>query len=134
MTPFPWLVRAEDPLERAVALMRERDIHHLPVTRDGELVGVVTAREIQIAESLNRGPEPRKPLSVADVSALERYVVDMGQRLDRVLLEMAERRIGSALVTRHGKLAGIFTMTDACRSFGEFLRSLFPESPDDEAA
>ena len=39
--------------------------------------------------------------------------------------------IGSALVTKHGKLVGIFTVTDVCRVFAEFLKSL--RLPDDVA-
>lgn len=134
MTPFPWFIHLEDRLERAKEVMREQDIRHLPVTRDGELVGIVTARDIQLAESITLDPAQREALSIEDVSVLEPYVVDIGQRLDNVLVEMAKRRIGSALVTRHGKLAGIFTVTDACRSFGEFLRAMFPEGSGDEAA
>jgi len=39
------------------------------------------------------------------------------------LIEMAERRIGSAIVTRKGEIAGLFTATDACRCFAEHLRT-----------
>jgi CBS domain-containing protein len=34
---------------------------------------------------------------------------------------MAENRIGSAIVTKHGKLVGIFTVTDACRALAEII-------------
>jgi CBS domain-containing protein len=34
---------------------------------------------------------------------------------------MAEHRIGSAIVTKHDKLVGIFTVTDACRALAEVL-------------
>jgi hypothetical protein len=47
---------------------------------------------------------------------------------------MARHHIGSVLVVKRKKLAGIFTVTDACRSYGEFLRAMFPDPPDDEAA
>ena len=52
--------------------------------------------------------------------------------LDQVVTEMAERRIGSALITHHDKLVGIFTVTDACRVLAEILRSQStePGSPD----
>ena len=59
-----------------------------------------------------------------DALARDPYVVDVGAPLDEVLLAMAERHIGSALVTRGGRLAGILTATDACRAFGETLRQL----------
>jgi CBS domain-containing protein len=50
------------------------------------------------------------------------YIVDLETPLDEVLDHMAANQIGSAIVTRQGKLAGVFTTTDACRSFAEFLR------------
>ena len=34
---------------------------------------------------------------------------------------MAEHHIGSALVTKDGKLVGIFTVTDACRALARIL-------------
>ena len=35
---------------------------------------------------------------------------------------MADRHIGSTIVIEGGKIIGVFTATDACRSFAEFLR------------
>ncbi|MFX8848650.1 CBS domain-containing protein, partial [Acinetobacter baumannii] len=34
---------------------------------------------------------------------------------------MAEKRIGSAIVTKNNKLVGIFTVTDACRALAQIL-------------
>jgi len=134
MTPFPWFVRIEDGVRRAKDLMREQDIRHLPVTRQGQLVGIVTQRDIELAESVTPDPDQREGLQLGDLCTPDPYVVDADERLDHILLEMAERRIGSALVVRHEKLAGIFTATDACRSFGEFLLAMFPDGSGDEAA
>jgi hypothetical protein len=39
---------------------------------------------------------------------------------------MAKRRIGSVLVQRKGKLAGILSAIDVCRILGEYLEMLFP--------
>ncbi len=47
---------------------------------------------------------------------------------------MAENRLDAALVVKKGRLAGIFTLTDACRCFAEHLRRRFPPDSDDEAA
>ncbi|MDJ0851279.1 MAG: CBS domain-containing protein [Myxococcota bacterium] len=133
MTPFPWFSRPSDDIEQALELMREQDIRHLPVQREGELVGIVTQRDIQLAQTMSAGSGGRR-LRVEDVCAFEPYVVDVGDRLDGVLVEMARRKIGSALVVKQGKLAGIFTATDACRAFGDFLRAMFPDGSGDEAA
>jgi hypothetical protein len=47
---------------------------------------------------------------------------------------MARHHMSSALVTKTGRLAGIFTTVDACRLFCEHLRSLFPPGLGDTAA
>ena len=62
------------------------------------------------------------------------YVVDVSTRLDGVLEHMATHHVGSALVTKHGRLAGIFTAMGACRVYCEHLRRLFPPTTGDDAA
>ncbi len=47
---------------------------------------------------------------------------------------MAKRKIGSALITRKGKLAGVFTSIDACQVFAEYLQSQSESSRGDNAA
>ena len=63
------------------------------------------------------------PHDRVDVQRADIYAVERDEPLDRVLAEMAERHIGSAVVTDGGKLVGVFTATDACRYFAEYLRS-----------
>ena len=133
MTPFPWFIHIEDRLGRAAEVMAERDIRHLPVTEDGMLVGVLADRDLELVMGSAASPEQRASLTVRDACALDAYVVETSEPLDRVLLTMARHHIGSALVVKNGKLAGIFTVTDACRCFGELLESLFPEIGDDIA-
>ena len=133
MTPFPWFIHIEDRLGRAAEVMAERDIRHLPVTQDGRLVGVLAERDLQLVMGSVASPEQRASLTVRDACVLDASVVETSEPLDRVLLTMARRHIGSALVVKNGKLAGIFTVTDACRCFAELLGSLFPEIGDDIA-
>lgn len=134
MTPFPWHIHIEDSLSRATEVMAEHEIRHLPVTDGGELVGIVSERDIGLLLTPNLGPERQAGLTVGDACVRDAYVVDLSTRLDRVLLEMAERHIDSALVVKSGRLAGIFTATDACRCFGELLRAQFPDPGGNEAA
>jgi CBS domain-containing protein len=134
MTPFPWFIHIGDPLARAKEVMEQQGIRHLPVTEGDEPVGVVTARDIRLLESAIQDPQRRAALSVRDACVLEAFVVETSEPLDRVLLEMARHHVGSVLVVKGKKLAGIFTVTDVCRSYGEFLRAMFPAPPDDEVA
>jgi acetoin utilization protein AcuB len=134
MTPFPYSIDIEAPLAEAHAFLRERRIRHLPVTRDGELAGVLTDRDIKLALGPDLGSPPERELRVRDVFQPECYVVEAGDYLEEVAATMAERHVGSALVTRAGKLVGIFTTTDACRALARILREQHPDSPPDQVA
>jgi acetoin utilization protein AcuB len=133
MTPFPYHVEAEDPLEQAARLMKEHGIRHLPVERNERLVGIVSDRDLRLAESASPEAATRGELRVEDAMMSAPYTVDLETPLDYVALEMARRHIGSALVTRHGRLAGIFTATDACNALARILRELFPRDGGDAA-
>ena len=126
MTPFPYAIALDAPITEASSVMEDHGIHHLPVVDGQALVGIISARDIADRDT--------RPWLVRDVHAPDPYVVDLGAALDDVLFSMAERHIGSAIVTRHGKLAGIFTHVDACRGFAAFLRELYPLPPDDLVA
>lgn len=133
MTPFPYSVDADASVAEALAFMREHKIRHLPVTEDGQLTGLVSDRDIK----LMLGPEFAYPdaseLKVSDTMVADAYIVDIDTRLDAVLRHMAEQRLGSAIVTRKGKLVGVFTHTDACAAFAALLESEF-QPPGHDAA
>lgn len=133
MTPFPYSIDAAEPLDRAREMMAEHRFRHLPVKEKGRLAGVVNERDVERALDLRRGPGSDSGLTVGDVAG-EAFIVEMSEPLDGVLLSMASRRLDSALVVKDGRLAGIFTMTDAYRSFARHLRELYRPGPGDEAA
>jgi acetoin utilization protein AcuB len=122
MTPFALSIEIDDLVRTAEDMMIDHEIRHLAVTDSGTLVGVVSDRDIAFTANTAE-PDLRNRLHVRDVCSLDVYSVERNERLDCVLAEMAERHIGSAIVTDGGKIAGVFTATDACRCFAEFLRS-----------
>ncbi len=131
MTPFPYSVAPGDSLETARRLMREHDIRHLPVMEGGAPAGVITDQDLRRALAVaGEGASPR----VRDVDLSETCLADLSAPLDVVLSEMAARHCDSALVTRAGKLVGIFTATDACRRFAELLRREAAPPEGDSAA
>lgn len=135
MTPFPHSVDIDAPLEAAIALMKERGFRHLPVVEAGVLRGVLTDRDLRSALGRNIGFHNAGALRVRDLFHDDAYTVEADTPLDQVAATMAERHIGSALVTKHGKLVGVFTSTDACRALARVLRERFPAPPPgDEAA
>lgn len=133
MTPFPHSIDTRESLTRARQLMSEHSIRHLPVKKGEELVGVVSDREIRDALSAAAEGGRAHDLRVADVTLKQTCIVDMSHPLDAVLDEMSRRRIRSVLVVKGGRLAGIFTETDACRYFAKYLREQFPSGGDDAA-
>jgi acetoin utilization protein AcuB len=126
MTPFPYSIDVDDLLTRAREMMAEHGIRHLPVKDSGRLVGVITDRDIKLTLGPALGIPVGHKLKVRDVAVFEAYVVEMTERLDSVLLHMARHHVGSALVVKDGRLAGIFTTSDACKAYGEYLRGQFP--------
>ncbi len=134
MTPFPYSVQIEQSIAEARKMMREHDIRHLPVMQREELVGIVSDRDIKLALDPGLGLPGEDKLTVRNVCVRDAYVVGVSEPLDAVLMEMARRHIGSALVVKQERLVGIFTVTDACRHFARFLRQLFPRGGGDDAA
>ncbi|HET6472107.1 MAG TPA: CBS domain-containing protein [Pseudomonadales bacterium] len=130
MSPFPYSVALDAPLLEARRLMLEHHVRHLPVTQHHELKGIITDRDIKLLLGPEMDyPNPRE-LTVEDAFVADPYVVDIDAPLSEVVLTMAKRHIGAALVTGHGRLAGIFTASDACRVLGEWLRERFPHGND----
>jgi acetoin utilization protein AcuB len=134
MTPFPYSVERSAPLAEARQVMDQHKVRHLPVTDGHELVGIVTDRDLRSALAVPMSRKIASNLTVKDLYIADAYVVDLEEPIETVLLTMAERQIGSALVTRRGRLAGVFTAVDACRSFGEYIQETFPRPDGDEAA
>lgn len=130
MTPFPYSVGVGASLDEAETLMREHRFRHLPVMDGGHLVGVLSDRDLKRAAQPAPGETAPR---VGDVARLEAYVVPLTEPADRVLAHMAEHHLDAALVVKEGRLAGIFTATDACRGFADFLRRFFPSGGGEAA-
>lgn len=126
MTPFPYSVNVHDPIERAWDLMHQHKIRHVPVRDQHALVGVVSERDLIAFGDHVRADASGEPIKVGYLCRPDPYVVETTARLDDVVLTMATRHIGSAIVVKDGRLAGIFTSSDACRFLAELLKSRFP--------
>lgn len=131
MTPFPYTIEIDDRIAAAQEMMTMHQIHHLPVSDDGRLVGVISLHDIETALAAETAIAAAA-LAVRSCCNSEIYVVGMSTPLDAVLLQMADRHIRSALVMKGDKLAGIFTVTDACRHYAELLQSQHPPSPEED--
>ncbi|MCB0324174.1 MAG: CBS domain-containing protein [Bdellovibrionales bacterium] len=119
MHPLPHSVGYDQTLHTAKVMLAEYGIRHLPVQKGGELIGVISERDIHFALSVEHA-EPEE-LKVADCVTEELFVVGPGEPVAAVARQMAEQRIGCALIVENDKLVGIFTTVDACRTLHRVL-------------
>lgn len=135
MTPFPYSVRADEPIAEVERLIAEHRIRHVPVQQAGRVVGIISERDLRGIERPSFRPVKRQALRAHDLATPDPYVVEFATPLGEVVAAMAERRIGAAVVVRQGKLAGIVSVVDVCRVLAGLLELCFPSpSPGDEAA
>lgn len=121
MTTTPHTVGKDQTLEVAHKMLREYQIRHLPVLEGGKLLGILSDRDLNLIESL-KDVDPSKVL-VEEAMSQEVYSVSPDASLDEVVLEMASKKYGSAVVMQNNKVVGIFTTVDALRTLGELLHT-----------
>ena len=130
MTPFPFAVGPDASVLEVERLMQTHRIRHVPIQDEGRVLGVVSERDLHHLVHVALPDTDKSRLRIRHLLRPDPYVTEMTTPLDEVAAEMAERHIGSAVVVRHGKLAGIFSTVDACRLLAEFLRDRFPDGPE----
>lgn len=119
MTQSPHTIGSDQPLARAHELMREHNIRHLPVLHGGKLAGMVTVRDLHLVETLQDvNPEAVK---IEEAMSSDPYVVAPTATLKEVAREMADRKLGSAIVVDGGKVVGVFTTVDALHALMDAL-------------
>lgn len=134
MTPFPYFVDVMDPVSKLEELMDAHQIRHVPVQSDGRVVGIVSERELHHLVNPSLPRVDKRRIRARDVLIPDPYVAEIDTPLQSVVREMAERHIGSAIVVRKGKLVGILSVIDVCRTLADLLEELHPPPDDDEAA
>lgn len=113
MTPQPLTIGRQQSLTTAHRLMRDHRVRHLPVLEHGELIGVVSQRDLYFLETI-RGVDLDDDL-VEDAMTTDTYAVEPDAPISAVAKHMARYRYGCAVVVERGKVVGIFTATDALR-------------------
>ena len=118
-------VDPDDATLSAIRLMRDKQIHHLPVVKDDSLVGIVSDRDV-----LRGGPpiEGKRPASVSalrvehhvdvhHIMSTHVEVLGLSATLEDAACMMVKHTIGAVPIIEKDKLVGIITETDLLRSF-----------------
>ena len=116
-------VEAGETLKTAEEMMTRKAIRHLPVMQKGQVIGIVSDRDVKLAGSI-MGSEADK-LPVIDVCNQNPYKVRVDAPVGEVAAKMAEKHYGSVLVMDGEKLVGIFTTVDACRVLADLIKLKF---------
>src|SRR4030043_2285803 len=129
MKRSPVFVDEGDSMKKAMDLLKEHEIRHLPVLKDGEkLVGILSERDIKQAS-----PSPATALEIREIYYLldkvkvkqimtrRVYTVSSNASIEEAALIMREKKIGCLPVVDGGKVVGILTETDILDAFLDLL-------------
>ena len=131
----PVSVTPGDTLAQALRLTREHRIRHLPVVRGGELVGILSDRDIRTAmpSPLEVEDAERAALlagtSVREVMTAEVITTGPFDTVEDAAKLLCRHRIGALpVVDAHGRLLGMISESDVLTAFAEVLSAGGPSS------
>lgn len=121
MTAVLHTVSPEDSLKDARARLRTNTISHLPVVKDGRLVGLLSSGDVFAMESVVEADA--QLTKVRSAMASEVFQVSADTPLAQVVRRMADHALGSVIVVEAQRPIGIFTHTDALSVLARMLNA-----------
>jgi CBS domain-containing protein len=119
MSTSPITVAPTTGRGEALALMRSKKIHHIPVCDAGRVVGIVSDADLQELE----GSAPNQKQTLRDCMRSRPFIVSPEQPIDEVVKAMtAQKQSLAAVVVDQGRVVGMFTATDGLRAFADYLQ------------
>lgn len=117
-------VTPQDPIFDAVDLMKEHDIHRLPVLKNDQLVGLITEGTIQAAMpssatslSIHETNFLLNKTTVQDVMVKKVATIAPDALLEEAISLMRAKKIGVLPVVKDEQLQGIITNNDIFDAF-----------------
>lgn len=111
MTPDPLTIDAEAPLTEAARRMADGDVGDLIVTRTGELVGIITDRDI-VVRSLAAG-RPAEETTVGEICSRQLVVARPDEPVAEAADRMRERALRRLIVVgEDDRIAGVLSLGD----------------------
>ena len=102
---------------RAIEIMRDKSIRHLPVVEEGELVGLVTEGDLRQASLLSLVDK----VSIDDVMIKKPVTISPEASIEEAARLVYRHRIGGLPVVVGRKLVGILTIVDILAAFIQLL-------------
>ncbi len=114
MTPTPRAIESGATVVEAARLMASEDVGSLPVVDGGELVGMVTDRDL-VLQVVAKDLDPNK-VPVSDVCSERPVTAEPEELLAKALERMAVEQVRRLPVVSAGQLVGILAQADVARS------------------
>ncbi|MBK7903895.1 MAG: CBS domain-containing protein [Proteobacteria bacterium] len=108
-----WSVDADEPVLEAIQLMADKHVGALPVTRGGELVGVVSERDYARKVILLGRSSAETPVWQIMSAPVVTVTPDDGVR--QCMQVMTEKRIRHLPVMQDGRMVGMISIGDLVR-------------------
>lgn len=106
------IVTPDAKLTDVYRLMQKNRIRHIPVVKGGEAVGMISDKDVNFVSYTGFTNE----MVASDVMSADVYSVSIDTPMSNMVSHMARKKINSALIhDQQGKIAGIFTSTDALK-------------------
>lgn len=130
MTPHPVTATVDMPVTEAMQIIEENHFRRLPVLdKKGELVGIITDRELQKALPSDATSLSAHELNyilmkttVGDIMSKKKVItIEADELLEEAAVLMRDHKIGAIPVTRGGKLVGIITETNIFDAFIDIM-------------
>lgn len=121
-TPDPVTADENESAQALLKIMNKHGIRHLPITRNGAVVGIISERDLRVINGLNQ--LEKAMIKASDIMIQNPLTVDASTQLEDVAFLMSEQKVGSVIVNEKDEFLGIFTVTDALNALIEINRSL----------
>lgn len=100
----------DDTLDEIAMMMREQDVGAIPVVEDGELIGIVTDRDI-VVRCIAEGKDPTD-VAADEVISSDIHTVQPDDDLENARRIMAKYQIRRLPVLENGSLVGMVSLGD----------------------
>lgn len=124
MTPVVCCADVDLSLADARDRMSANKIRHLLITRGPMVVGVLSQRDIDVAEASAR---KREVMTIADAMHTDVFSCAPTATLEEVVSSMEAKKIGCTIVRDGDRAVGIFTTIDALRAVRSLLQGSIAE-------
>jgi acetoin utilization protein AcuB len=135
MQPHVTVISPKTPLREATRLLQRRNVRHLPVVDAGELVGIVSDRDLKgamlsAATALEGAALAARIEELTAAQIMTQPVTTTGPMfpVEEAARLMVVGRISALPVTDHGHLVGIVTETDVLRLLVTVMGATEPSS------